>query len=162
MSDRSRFFYPWACVVAFCVGLTASAMAQSADPLAGRWKLNLARTHYGQGVDRRKEETFVWKSGKHGVTCTINSVRSDGRRLVGTFSAAYDGKDYATTGVKDIDNVRLQLVNESIVDATFSYKGKPVFAYRAVRSDNGRSLTIISVDPVTRAALTSVVVYERQ
>jgi hypothetical protein len=48
------------------------------------------------------------------------------------------------------------------VDATFTYNGKPVFAYRAVRSNDGRSLTIISVDPVTRAALTSVVVYERQ
>jgi hypothetical protein len=35
-----------------------------------------------------------------------------------------------------------------------------VFAYRAVRSDDGRSLTIVSVDPISRAVLNSVVVYD--
>lgn len=41
-------------------------------------------------------------------------------------------------------------------------RGKPVFGYRAFQSDDGRSLMIVSVDPVTGAAATTVVVYDRQ
>ena len=67
-----------------------------------------------------------------------------------------------TRGIPDVDHVRLSRINESIADATFTSQGRPVFAYRAVRSANGRSLTIISVDPTSRAVLHSVVVYDRR
>jgi hypothetical protein len=105
----------------------------------------------------------VWESRPTGeAKCTIRSLRSDGRALVGSFTASYDGKPYATSGIPDVDEVSLRRVDESIVDATFSYKGKPVFAYRAMRSRDGESLIIVSVEPATPAVLHSVVVYERQ
>ena len=56
--------------------------------------------------------------------------------------------------------MRLVRIDDSIAEATFENRGKPVFAYRVVRSDDRRSLTIVAVDPVTRAALSSVVVYD--
>jgi hypothetical protein len=59
-----------------------------------------------------------------------------------------------------MDEIRLVRVDASIADATFRNRGQSTFAYRAVRAANGRSLTIISVDPVTRAVLHSVVVYD--
>ena len=86
----------------------------------------------------------------------------DGKRVVGSFAAAYDGKPYATSGIPDIDRVSLQRVDDHVADAVFIYKGRPVFGYRAIKSDDGRSLTIVSVDPTTRAVLNSVVVYDRR
>jgi len=153
-----------ASLVGAFAGLATAAAAQQpeADPLAGRWELNLERTHYGGGADPRRRETFTCATTSGGVACTIESVRSDGRVVVGGFSGTYGGAPSPTRGMPDIDHVRLARVNASIADATFTSRGRPVFAYRAVRSDNGRSLTIISVDPATRAVLNSVVVYDRR
>jgi hypothetical protein len=58
--------------------------------------------------------------------------------------------------------VQLRQPTNALVDATFLWRGKPVFGYRALQSEDGRSLIIISVDPVSRVALTTVVVYDRR
>lgn len=144
-----------------CVTLVLSVTAAAADPLAGRWTLNLERSHYDGGAEPRRQETFTCHADSATLKCTIESVRADGRKLVGTFTAAYDGKPHSTTGIPDVDQVTLQKLNESIADATFSFKGKPVFGYRAIRSHDGRSLTVVSVEPTTRVVQSSVVVYER-
>jgi hypothetical protein len=134
--------------------------ASSADPLVGHWILNVKRSHYGGGADPRREESFICEASSGRVRCTITSTRTDGRRLVGWFEAAYDQAPYKTSGIPEVDEVRLARVDDHVADATFSLRGTPVFAYRAVRSSDGRSLTIVSVDPITRVALNSVIVYD--
>jgi hypothetical protein len=57
---------------------------------------------------------------------------------------------------------KLRQPSVSLIDATFLLRGKPAFGYRALQSDDGRSLMILAVDPVTRAAATTVVVYDRR
>ena len=144
-----------------CLALVLSATAASADPLAGKWTLNLGRSHYGGGAERRKQETFTCQVDGELRRCTIESVRVDGQQLVGTFSAPYDGKPHPVSGIPDVDQVTLRRLDEFTADATFSYKGKAVFGYRAIRSDDGRSLAIVSVEPTTRVVGNSVVVYDR-
>ena len=145
-----------------CATLLLSVTAASADPLVGRWVLNVQRSHYGGGAEPRIEETFTCEVAKEALKCKIESVRAGGRKLVGSFTATYDGKPRPTIGIPDADEVILQKRDDYVADATFSYKGRPVFGYRAVRSDDGRSLTVVSVDPTTRVALNSVVVYDRR
>ena len=137
-------------------------IAASADPLVGTWKLDVARSHYGGGAEARRQETFTCRLDKDVLKCTIESVRADGRRLVASFTAAYDGKPHPATGIPDVDHVTLQKLDEFIADATFSYQGKPVFGYRAVKSDQGWVLTLVSVEPTTRVVGNSVVVYDRE
>jgi hypothetical protein len=96
------------------------------------------------------------------VRCVIRSVRADGRELTGQFTAPLDGTTAPVAGIPDVDEVQLRRPNASLIDATFFWRGKPVFGYRALQSDDGRSLMIIAVDPVTRAAATTVVVYDRR
>lgn len=148
--------------VGACLLAIAAAPRSPADPLVGRWELNVARTHYGGGAELRTRESFVCAPAGAGVACTIESVRADGRTLAGGFTAAYDGPPGPTRGIPEMDHVRLHRVSASIADATFTFQGRPVFAYRAVRSSDGRSLTVIAVDPVSRAVLNSVVVYDRR
>ena len=141
--------------------MTALVAAQSAaNPLVGRWELNVARTHYGGGAEPRVRESLICRAAGVATTCTTTSLRPDGRTVVGTFTARDDGTPAPVQGVQEMDELSLTRIDSAIVDATFKYRGQPVFAYRAVRASNGRSLTIISVDPVTRAALHSVVVYD--
>ena len=146
----------------FCLAIAMFVGVASADPLTGKWVLNVGRTHYGGGAEPRKQETFACEADKQMLRCTIKSDRLDGKRVLGTFAAAYDGKPYAATGIPDVDRVSLQRVDDHVADATFTYKGRPVFGYRAIKSDDARSLTIVSVDPTTRTVLSSVVVYDRR
>ena len=136
--------------------------AREASPLIGSWELNVGRSHYGAGVDRRRRERMTCTAVEKGVRCVVESTRADGRALTGRFAASLDGSVAPVTGIPDVDQVRLQAPRASILDATFYSRGQPAFGYRALQSDDGRSLMIVSVDPVTRAAATTIVVYDRR
>jgi hypothetical protein len=140
----------------------AAHAVPAATPLVGSWQLNVARSHYGTGADRRRRERMACTAEAEGVRCVIRSVRSDGRELTGQFTASLDGVAAPVTGIPDVDQVQLRRPTATLVDATFLFRGKPAFGYRAFQSDDGRSLMILSVDPVTRAAATTVVVYDRR
>ena len=143
-----------------------SAAAQTVPPdasaLIGTWQLNTRRTHYGPGVDRRRRERMTCTAVARRVRCVIASVRSDGRALTGQFTAALTGAVAPVQGIPDVDEVRLQVPDSGLVDATFSFRGKPVFGYRAFQADDGRSLMIVALDPITRAPATTIVVYDRR
>lgn len=132
------------------------------NPLRGAWQLNLARTRYGTSAERRLQEAFVCEGPDHDLRCRIEGTRADGRHVRAEFSAALDGHARAVTGVGDIDQVSLRSAVDGIVDATFSYRDTPVIGYRIYQSEDGKSLTIVSVAPVSRVALSTVVVYDRQ
>jgi len=149
----------------FCWSLLLSMIvprALAADALSGNWILNRERSHYGPSAQSRTRETFDCQPVSGSMKCAIRSLMNDGRTITGGFAAAFNGKPHPTTGIPDVDQVILRRVSDSIADATFSLKGRPVFAYRAIKSDNGKSLTIISVEPITREVLTSVVMYDRR
>jgi hypothetical protein len=133
-----------------------------ASPLLGDWQLNLSRTHYGPSVDRRRRERMTCTAEADKVRCVIRSIRSDGRELTGQFTASLDAAAGPVTGIPDLDEVQLRRTSASLVDATFLFRGQPVFGYRAYQANDGRSLMIVSVDPVTRTAATTVVVYDRR
>lgn len=152
-------------VVAALVVATANwseCQPAPAVPLVGVWELNHARSHYGPGVDRRRQERMTCRTEGDRLRCVIESVRADGQQLTGRFTAPLDGTAAAVTGIPDVDQVRLSRAAPSWLDATFLSRGRPAFGYRAGLSDDGRSLIVIAVDPVTRAAATTVVVYDRR
>lgn len=138
------------------------ASVSTAVPLVGQWRLNLARTHYGQGVDVRRREEFSCDVIRVRLHCVIQSIRRNGNKVVGQFSAALDGSPAPVNGIPDVDAVQVTRPSALLLDATFLFRGKPVFAYRAYRSSDGRSLMIVSMDPTSRAVLTTVVVYDRR
>ena len=152
-----RFGAAGACVLAL-----ATPWVADADALAGRWELSVARSHYGGGAEPRIRETFACTVRGADVSCTIRSVRQNGQTLVGGFAATYGGPPGPAQGIPDVDHVKLVRISDAITDATFTSRGQPVFAYRAVRSTSGQSLTIIAVAPDSRRVLNSVVVYDRR
>ena len=146
-------------------GLSATrAQAGTAgDSLAliGTWQLDLGRTHYGAGVDRRRRERMGCDAHGAALRCTVESVRADGRSVIARFATPLTGGRSPVVGLADIDTVDLRPGAGGLVDATFSFRGQLRYGYRAYRSTDGNTLLIISVDPVTRVALTSIVVYAR-
>lgn len=160
-TPRIRILRSGLAVAAWIAVVGCAAGGGAEDPLAGAWELNLNRTRYGSGADPRKQETFICRPAADAVRCTIRSVRFDGQRVSGGFTARYDGTIGRVHGIPGIDEVRLRRTGDLSVDATFGLAGKPVFGYRAIRSAEGTSLTIMAVDPLTRARLASVAAYDR-
>jgi len=160
---------PYALFISVSLGASgwSAARAQgsvSSDTLAliGTWRLDLGRTHYGAGVDRRRRERMVCDTHGTSLRCTIESVRANGEALTARFSTPLAGGRAAVDGMADMDSVDVQPRAGGLVDATFSYRGQLKYGYRAYRSADNNTLFIISVDPVTRVALTSIVVYGRE
>jgi hypothetical protein len=151
-----------ACLACFCLTLLTLPSEAAGDPLLGSWGLNVGRSHYGAGTSVRRQESFACREDRAGLRCTIESLRADGERLTAKFTATYGGPAAAVLGMPDVDQVSLQKIDDFVADATFSFKGRAVFGYRALKSSDGRSLTIVSVDPIARTVLRSVVVYDRQ
>ena len=147
-------------------GRPAADASRAADgpaaAIVGRWRLNFERTHYGPGVDRRLGERFACAARGVRIECTITSARADGRVVRARFAAGLDGTGSPVAGIADVDEVRLRPASPGTLDATFLLRGAPVFAYRAYRAEDGRSLAIVTVDPTSRAALSTVVMYDRE
>jgi hypothetical protein len=145
------------------VSVARAQAAAAADSLAliGTWQLDLGRTHYGAGVDQRRREKMVCVARGGSLRCTVESVRADGRSAVARFAAPVAGGRSTVVGLPDIDTVDLQPLADGLVDATFFYRRQAKYGYRAYRSADSNTLFIVSVDPVTRAALTSIIVYAR-
>lgn len=148
--------------IGLCLALLVPPTAAMADPLSGSWTLDRERSHYGGGAEVRREEFFTCSSDGELPKCTITSVRADGRKMVGSFTAAYDGRPHPVLGIPDVDEVTLRKRDEFVADASFGFKGRPVFGYRVFRSDDGRFLTVVSVDPTSGVVLNSVVAYDRR
>lgn len=130
------------------------------DPLAGDWQLNRGRTHYGANAHPRSQERFSCVSEGERVRCEIAGEWEDGARVNGSFEARYGGKLGRVSGVPGVDAVSVRRVQPGCAEATFYDQGRPRFGYRAFRSSDGRSLTVVSIDPVTGHILNSVVVYD--
>lgn len=142
--------------------ISPQATGTSGAAIVGSWRLNLGRTRYGPGVDRRQWERFTCAERSARVECTIQGARSDGRIVRARFAAGVDGAAAPVAGIAGADEVRLRAAGPGVLDATFLLRGEPAYAYRAYRADDGRSLTLVSVDAISRAALSTVVVYDRE
>jgi len=161
-SDNPRLKARKLVVCLLLISTASSAAAQKkSDPLIGRWEMNPAKSHYGGGAEPRKQETFTCQPEGKAISCVIRSLHADGTRIEAAFTATYDGPAAIVNGIPDVDEISLHRIDDSVVAATFRNRGSPVFAYRAERSADGRSLVITSVDPITRRKLKSVVVYDR-
>src|SRR3989449_8779386 len=102
---------------ASCSGARSAPVGARSGPpvtlLDGNWELNLARTHYGRGVDRRRREVFTCGPRGELVHCVIRSVRTDGRVVVGEFGATLDGVGARVSGVAGVDEVQLNQSTDS-------------------------------------------------
>src|SRR5438132_1420809 len=83
----------------------------STAALLGEWVLDLGRTHYGGGADRRRRERFACAARGATIACEIDGERADGRRVTGRFTAGHAETPSPVEGVPDIDAVRLRTVD---------------------------------------------------
>jgi hypothetical protein len=135
------------CVVAIVV-LVAIASVQiiaQANPLAGTWKLNVAKSKY-TGTSMPKAMTRTVEAEGDSVKYTYLGTAADGTPISYSFTVKYDGKDYPMTGTAPggVDMIAIKRINPNTYEATQKKAGKVVANTKVEVSKDGKVTTITS------------------
>jgi hypothetical protein len=121
------------------LGLAATLVA--ADPFAGTWKLNAAKSKYTPGPPP-KSATVTYEETADGIKRTGESVDVEGKTTSFEYTAKYDGKEYPVTGSDLYDTITLKRINDQTAEATLKKSGKVVSNARRVVSKDGKAMTL--------------------
>jgi hypothetical protein len=131
------------------------------DPMTGTWKADLNASVLPEGFPKLRSQTMVLQRVSGKLQCSTERVSLDGTKTHADFAAAFDGKRYPVTGMQEIATVSLRRYR-TFIEADFFSARAPVYSYRMSISSKDDMLTIISIDPLTRATLHARIVYRRE
>ena len=123
------------------MSFSALDIAQTADPIAGTWELNLAKSKFIPGP-APKSETRIYEVNGDKIKLTIKGIDAAGKPTAVQSSYVYDGKDYPITGSPDADMLALRRVDTDTVTGEVKRAGKVAQTVRRVVSKDGKVLTI--------------------
>src|SRR6202161_1525537 len=107
------------------IGGAVIAAGIDADPVAGTWKLNLAKSTFGGGP-ALKSQTRIYSQSARGITLNMKSVAADGKETTTQTTYGIDGKDYPSMGNPDFDSLSGMQIDTNTTEFTLKRAGKPV------------------------------------
>jgi len=153
---------------AVTVGIVAILMlgmelpAQSADPVVGTWKLNVAKSKFSPGP-APKSETRTYAVAGQDIKGTAKGVDSSGKPTASEWTMNYDGKDRPFVGSQDADTLSLKRVDASSAEFTQKKAGKVVITGTRSISQDGKVMTITSKGTNAGGqAISNVQVFEKR
>jgi hypothetical protein len=149
---------------ALCVAslLAFATVASAADPVAGTWKLNAAKSKFSPGP-APTSDTRTYAVSADGTTMTWKSVAANGKEMTVQSTFKADGKDYPITGTPNFDTLNLTQVDSHTVRSQQKKAGKVVGETRRSVSKDGKELTLASKGTgADGVAFDNVMVYDKQ
>jgi hypothetical protein len=111
-------------------------LAQSPNPLVGKWVLNAAKSKGPATAG-----TTVVEAVGDGIKMTVELV-IDGKKMNWAFTANYDGKDVPVTGDSPYgDMSSLKRIDARTTQINSKYQGKPTTVHTIVVSADGKTRT---------------------
>jgi hypothetical protein len=114
------------------------------DPFVGTWKLNVAKSKYGNVQPPKSQTRTVEAQGK-GVKVSFEGVNADGSKIAYSYTTNYDGKDSPITGVgqaNGADTLAVKRVDANSTTAELKKAGKVVAKTKSEVSKDGKTLSI--------------------
>jgi hypothetical protein len=130
-------------VIVFCLAAAGLAQAQG-NPFVGTWKMDPEKSKASPSPGP-KEETRVVEAQGDSVKGSYEGTAADGSRIAYGYTAKYDGKDYALTGMgtpDGADTLALKRIDTNTYEVTAKRGGIVVMTARVVVSHNGKVTTI--------------------
>ena len=150
-------------VLAFCAVAASPAKAQ-ANPFAGTWKMNAAKSKLAGAAPKSVTRTVVADGA--GAKYTFTGVKADGTAYEYSFSTNYDGKDGAITGTggpDGADTIAITRVGPGHATAILKKGGTQVGTAVSQVSKDGKVTTVTDKGKgADGKENTSVTVYEKQ
>ena len=150
-------------LVASLAGFLSPGLQAQTDPIIGTWRLNVAKSKYDPGPAPVSETRIYEAFGTNGIKSTQNRVEVGGNKVTVSYSAMYDGKDYAYMGSPDADTIALKKVDANTIEATLKKSGKVTLLTKAVTAADGKTRTLTTSGTNARGQkVNNVTVWERQ
>jgi hypothetical protein len=144
------------------VTLALCVAARAADQHSGTWKLNPAKSTYNPGP-AAKSVTLRIDSDENEFKVNSNGTDGDGNPTHVEYSAKFDGKDYAITGLPYGDTVSVKRIDTHTVESTIKRAGQAVMTVRSTVSKDGNTRTSIFKGKDAQGRdVNNVVVYDKQ
>jgi hypothetical protein len=161
--SSSRWLLAAAAILAvlFTPGLTA---AQQSDPFVGIWKLNVAKSKFGPGTER-KSETRVIESSPTGMKVSVDRTNADNSNQQYNYTTNFDGKPHPITGTAPYgaDSIAATLGASNTLSFKLIKGGQPVASGTSVVSADGKTLTLTSKGTdASGKTVSSVSVYDKR
>jgi hypothetical protein len=126
-------------VAAICaIALSAPIEAQT-DPLAGTWKLDVAKSTYKPGPAPKIATVVIEAAGKT-IKVAVDAVTADGPMKWG-YSSAGDGKDVPVTGNPMYDAAAVTRASPSESTIVYKKAGKTVATVKVSVAKDGKTMT---------------------
>jgi hypothetical protein len=144
------------------VTLALSVAARAGDQHSGTWKMNPAKSTYSPGP-AAKSTILRIDSDENEFKVNSNGTDGDGNPTHVEYSAKFDGKDYAITGLPYGDTVSVKRIDTKTVESTIKSAGQVTMTVRSTVSKDGNTRTSIFKGKDAQGRdVNNVVVYEKQ
>jgi hypothetical protein len=144
------------------VALALNVSAAPADEHSGTWKMNPAKSNYTPGP-APKSITVKIASDADNMKLTSDGIDAAGKPTHVEYTAKYDGKDYAITGIPNADTVALERLDASTIRSTTKKGDQVVMTVTSVISKDGKTRTATFKGKNAEGLdVNNVVVYDKQ
>ena len=142
--------------------MVGQAAAQTADPRAGTWNLNVAKSKYNPGPAPKSQVLTIEAAGK-GEKVRSETVADAGGTTTTEYTADFDGKPHPLKGSATADTVTLKRIDTHTTERMDSKGGKTVMTYHRVVSKDGKTMTVTTKGTDAKGqAVSNVVVFEKK
>ena len=149
--------------------LPGALAAQGTEPLAGTWKLNVAKSKYDPASLALKSGTTTYTFSGSNVTASIDQVNAKGQKLHTEYTATLDGADHPWTGTIDgkpspaQDAVSFKKLDAHTYHIENKLKGKVLTTNHIVVAPDGKTRTVtIAGTTADGQKVRNTAVYDKQ
>jgi len=144
------------------IGSAVLAAGIDTDPVAGTWKLNLAKSTFGGGP-ALKSQIRTYSQSAQGITLKMTTVSADGKETTTQTTYQLDGKDYPSMGNPDFDSLSGMRIDTNATEFALKRAGKRVGTIRRTVSKDGQTLTLnIVITNAKGVQLSQLTVFDKQ
>ncbi len=118
-----------------------SALAASTSPLIGVWKFNAAKSKFSHGDLPLSLVITITADGEDGIHYSSKNKLVNGTSGGASYTAKFDGQDYAVTGSPSYDHVSIRRVSSHTFQIQMKQGAKVVVDTTYTVSADRKSLT---------------------
>lgn len=131
------------------------------DANMGTWKLNEAKSKFGNGA--QKNTTVVYEVAGDNVKVTIEGTDKDGKPTHNEWTGKFDGKDYPVTADPNSDARSITKIDDRTLGFNVKKAAKITTSGRIVVSADGKSRTVTTSGTDSKGKkVSSTAVYDKQ
>ncbi len=148
-----------------CAPRTAALeyVATGQEPWYATWKLNPARSQYGNGFRGSRSTVTKVVFWEGGLKYATDSVNAEGQQGHTEWSARFDGKDYPVAGVATVDSYAIQRIDDRTYTVIARKNGVRTTLSTATISADGQTRTVRQTGTqVGGRDVNNTLIYERQ